>query len=345
MKRALFVTDCDPVSPGLERRLRLAQLRKIYRDAGLILDILFLTSRAFDPRNRQTVNALFDEFDQIGILPHTARQGHRDQDNPLISGMMDSMRRMNATYHLVHLDQVLTPVSDRLGENWVLDTYDAAWEGPLADRAFDAILATFEDLRAHNTKFAEMSFRLPLQQPQCAKQTGRMIGWVGAFYDDLAGRWSELLELLAHRGVNPSDGILLAGAGANHIRVPRVLSPLVVTSDTPKPGAERALGLAVLPSERTHGWLANLTAVIAGKGPVLTTGTVAKHFEDRWHLPSYPDISALAYAIADWCEGKDRDSLRAAADASSQAFRLDSATTSAALRDALPVLRGSAIKA
>lgn len=341
MKKALIVTDCDPVSPELDRQLRLAQFARLYRSAGSDLDIVFLARRSFGRMEGQDLHRMFQGYQQVGMLPDRARRDYLDQDNPRLTDLIAGMRRGGAPFDIVHLDQVLVRPSEHLGATWVLDTYDAAWEGPLEGRKFDALLAAFDGLRAHNAGFAIQAMRLPLELPKLSRPTGSMIGWVGDFGNGMADRWSELLEVLAERGVQLRGGVLLAGPDAHWVRVPPVLSHCVHKSTNPAPGAERALALAVLPGDNAKAWLGRVTQQIAMGCPVLTAPGIAQMCEDRWHIPTHHDAYGFADAIAGWCDGHNRAELLAATKACDEAFRYDGAAMKDYLRSALPVLGGA----
>ncbi|MEM7056676.1 MAG: hypothetical protein AAF557_03745 [Pseudomonadota bacterium] len=340
MKHVLIVSDCDPVNPELDRQIRLAQIIRLYGMAAAKLDIAFLCRRSFSLSADHRLHRVFDDFDQIGMLPHTARHDHLDQDNPHLFDLIARLRRDQKPYDVIHSDRVLVRPNDYLADTWILDTYDAAWEGPWDGRKFDALLATFDWLQAHNAEFAIKSLRLPMGLSNRSRTNGAMIGWVGHFGNGLADRWSELLDILARRGVRLAEGVLLAGPDAHWVHVPPVLSPFVVKSDDPAPGAGRALALAVLPGHEAKEWLAPLTWSVAAGCPVLTTSTIAGNFASLWHLPTSSDAEGFADLICAWCDDQNRDDLKDAARTSAAAFRDDSAATDAFLRAAMPVFAG-----
>lgn len=341
MLHALIVTDCDPIAPSLDRQLRLAQVQRLYRSAGAKLDIIFLGCRSFGPADDHVVHRVFNGFDRVGTLPDNARRDYLDQDNPRLFNLIGAMRPNGQAFDAVHLDQVLVRPSDDLADTWVLDTYDAAWEGPEEGRKFDALFAAFDGLRAHNADFAIHAMRMPLGLPERSVRKGEMIGWVGDFGNGLADRWSEVLDVLAQRGVQVRNGVLLAGPDAHWVRVPKVMAHLVIKSTNPKPGAERALGLAVLPADNAKSWLGRITLQIAAGCPVLTSPAIGEMYEDRWHLPTYQDANGFADAIEHWCSGENREALHAATSYCDAAFRYDGAAMDAYVRSAVPVFAGS----
>ncbi len=342
MDHVLIITDCDPITPDLERRLRLAQIQRLYQKAGADLDIVFLGRRSFKSAEGQALHRIFKGIERVGMLPDKARRDYLDQNNPHLFELIKAMRPNGVPFDAVHLDQVLVRPSDELAATWVLDTYDAAWEGPWVGRKFDALLAAFDGLRAHNAEFARHPMRLPLELPNVSGRRGSMIGWAGDFGNGLADRWSELLDVLADRGVQVRDGLLLAGPDVHWIRVPKVMSHLVVRSNDPKPGSGLALGLAVLPGDDAKAWLGRLTQQIAVGCPVLTTPGIAQMCDDRWHLPTCQGAHGFADGIEGWCDGRNRDDLLEATETSSEAFRYDSLAMDAYLRSALPIFGGGA---
>lgn len=345
MTRALIITDCDPIGAGYDRRARLTQTAQLYRDFGLGLDVIFLAGRDFEPVLERSSALVLDDVRQIGVLPLQSRHHHRDRDNPYLFDLIAGLRGTREPYTAIHLDQVLFRPKESLGRTWIADCYDAPFDGAWDDRKFDLLFAAFDEGRSRNSDLAVQSVRLPLAvPPDPVPHTGEMIGWVGRFSSALADRWSDLLNVLAERGVRLHGGILLAGAGAKAIAVPASLSSSVVRTETPTPGAERALALAVLPSDGADRWIARATLLIDSGCPVLTVGKFGHLFEGRWHLPTHDEAGAFADTIGAWCEGLNRNGLIAATNSTADAFDYDRLAMQSYVKDSLGILNSAPIK-
>lgn len=343
MSHGLIITDCDPLDASFDRYVRLNQAARLYFDAGCSLDVVFLGNRHFDIDLFDQSPLVVDGAAGIGILPSDLRHHHEDHANPHLLELIAGLRGERDAYDIVHLDQVLVQPRKDLGRCWMVDSYDCPFGRPWNDQRFDVLFAADDEVRSANADLADQSIRLPpgvLDASQ--RHSGQMIGWVGPFNSTLVQRWTELLDVLARRGARLRPGVLLAGEGADAVRVPPALSTSVVTTGTVSPGAVRALALAVLPSGDADGWLARLTSLIAAECPVLTVAEVAGKFQDRWHLPTCEDANGFADAIEAWCAGQGCEAIHATTRTSAEAFSYDRAAMHSHVKNSLPVLERAA---
>jgi len=330
---AVIVTADDPTA-GPVQAARLTQIAGLYRRAGLTVDAVIVGT---DWARSDPARALAGGR-RLAIVPAdpgTAGGALSGRTAGRVYEALAALREAGPVPSVVHLDGVILAPARDLGAAWVFDARDGTDPGQVPGD-LDLVLAAHEALRRALAR-DRPTVRLPYPVPARPHRPGAMLGWVGPIDAAAAERWSALLDMLAGWGHHLTGGLLLAGPGAEAVRVPRIFQPHLVQETEASPGAHRALALAVLASDGVAGQMAHLSALLAGAVPVVTAAPMAEIAEDRWHLPVADGPRTMAEIIARWAGHAGADDLSAAAERTRAAHLYDQAAMAALFLAALPL--------
>ncbi|MEL6479307.1 MAG: hypothetical protein AAFR17_18410 [Pseudomonadota bacterium] len=291
-------------------RDRLRQLAEIYRGLGLAVDLVCESggAQSVDPG---LVPRRFASFADPGALNRLLPQLCRDA--------MPDVMHFSAAVPPVRLSEVPRP-GTVISEAGSLPDENATRP--------DLGLASTEAGRVRMISGGLSAMRLPPRLVRAARlrpNASGLFGWWGTWTGELEAGWRDLTEKMNELHCLPAGAILLAGPGAERVRLPAAPVPVIR-----RPAADasclRALDIAVLP-ETGGARVAEAYAALASGTPVLSLADWTRQFEDRWHLPAGRDAGHLAGLLAEhmpvWEPAAAGQRLAGGLASTLQAFRRD----------------------